>query len=101
MCASNLMTGTGTVRWRAEGAGLGSQSELSPELMSPPRTRRRRRRFWLAKRADTSYHIPVPVYTATTVHTGRFGIPMTADSIFFSFFDHTGRGADEIQATVL
>ena len=35
--------------------------------------------------------------------THRFGIPMTADSIFlfFSFFDHIGRAADEIQATVL
>ncbi len=43
-------TGTGTVRWRAEGAGLGSQSELSPELMSPSRIRRRRRRSWLAKK---------------------------------------------------
>ena len=71
-------TGTGTVRWRAEGAGLGSQSELSPELMSPPRKRRRRRRSWLAKRADTSYHKILYGYryrytgtlTATTVHTG-------------------------------
>jgi len=43
-------TGTGTVRWRAEGAALGSQSELSPELMSPSRIRRRRRRSWLAKK---------------------------------------------------
>ena len=43
-------TGTGTVRWRAEGASLGSQSELSPELMSPSRIRRRRRRSWLAKK---------------------------------------------------
>ena len=30
MCLSFLITGTGTVRWRAEGAGLCSQSELSP-----------------------------------------------------------------------
>ena len=82
--------GTGTVRWRAEGAALGSQSELSPELMSPPRKRRRRRRSWLAKRADTSYH---KIYGYRYRYTGTllrlyipvFGIPMTADPFFFHF----------------
>ena len=85
-----MITGTGTVRWRAEGAALGSQSELSPELMSPPRKRRRRRRSWLAKRADTSYH---KIYGYRYRYTGTllrlyipvFGIPMTADPFFFHF----------------
>ena len=40
MCLSFLITGTGTVRWRADGAALGSQSEPS-----------------------TSYHIPVYIAT--------------------------------------
>ena len=44
MCVTDLITGTGTVRWRAEGAALGSQSELSPELMSPSRIRRLRKK---------------------------------------------------------
>ena len=102
MCLSFLITGTGTVRWRAEGAGLGSQRELSPEIMSPPRTRRRRRRSWLGKRADTTYHIPectVPVFYTLlrlTVHTG-----FKSRRLLTLFFDHTDRAVDEIQATNL
>ena len=75
---------------------------------------RRRRRSWLAKRAEPGTHVPtqtapkapllarkasryfisytVPVryryYTLLRLYTPVFGIPMTADSIFFIFWSN-------------
>ena len=88
---------------------------------------RRRRRSWLAKRAEPGTHVPtthkapkapllarrakrhfisyttvpVPVYTLLrlTVHTGFKSRRLL--TLFFSFFDHTGRAAEIQQATVL
>ena len=94
MCLSFLITSTGTVRWRAEGAALGSQSELSPELMSPPRTHGAEGAAALGSQSEPTLHIPGIIYryryTLLRLHIGLytpvFGIfPMTADSIFLIF----------------
>ena len=83
---------------------------------------RRRRRSWLAKRAEPGTHVPNThtdgaegaalgsqseptlhiiyryryIYTATTVHTG-----LESRRLLTLFFDHTDRAVDEIQATNL
>jgi len=62
-------TGTGTVRWRAEGAALGSQSELGPELMSPSRIRRRRRHRMAALGSQKSDFF-ICVFAPTTIGGG-------------------------------
>ena len=76
MCLSFLITGTGTgtVRWRAEGAGrswLAKRAEPGTHVPTTHTDGAEGAALGSQSEPSTSYHVPVPVYTATTaVQTG-------------------------------